>query len=119
MARNLKDAHIPKTFGPSGSRILQCCFIVTGATITVPEEQGCTVTRTGVGTYEIALGQIYKNINVSVTTIAASTAQLFLVTAADPASKVVTIKQVTAGGGTAVDTLTARIDVQIMARRSS
>jgi hypothetical protein len=119
MARNLKDKHVVKAYGPGGGVILSCSFSLVTTALTAIEEQGCTVSRTAAGTYVIALGSTYKAVNVALGTIAASTAQLFIVTAVDLAARTITIKQVTAGGGTAVDTLTARVDVQIFARTVS
>jgi hypothetical protein len=119
MARNLKNVFLPKAFGPGGGRILQCSFSVAAAVLTALEEQGCTVLRTGVGQYDITLPRVYKFAEVHVNPMAASTAQLFIVTNIDLPNRLITIKQVTAGGGTAVDTITARVDVMIFARTVS
>lgn len=119
MARNLKNTYLPKAFGPGGGRILTCSFSVVTTALTALEEQGCTVLRTAVGQYDITLPRIYKWVNVNICTIAASTAQIFIVTLVDLPNRLITIKQVTAGGGTAVDTITARVDVAIQSRSVS
>ena len=105
-----------RVYGPGGPELLTCSFSLVTSTLTAGEQQGCTVSRTTTGTYVIALGKVYKSVVVTYGVIAASTAQLFIITAIDLAAKTITVKQVTAGGGTAVDTLTARVDFQIIGR---
>lgn len=121
MATNLTTRNIPKLFGPGGGRILTCSFTTSGSTsgVTTNEAQGCTVARTGVGTFVVTLGASYKHVTVGMAVIAATTAQLFIVTAIDLAARTITLKQVTAGGGTAVDTLAARVDLVIVGRVNS
>lgn len=119
MARNLRNTNLIKAFGPGGGRLLSCSFSVAAAVLTALEEQGCTVSRTGVGQYDIALPRVYKWVEIALTPIAASTAQLFIVSSVDLPNRLIRINQVTAGGGTAVDTLTARVDVWIKARTVS
>lgn len=119
MARNSKNKNIAKVFGPGGGKWITCSFSLITTALTAIEEQGCTVSRTAAGTYVLDLLKTYKNITVTYGVIAASTAQLFVVTAIDLAARTVTLKQVTAGGGTAVDTLTARVDLIIFARENA
>jgi len=116
MASNTRNSNIPKVFGPGGAKIVTCSFSLVTTALTTVEAQGCSVSRTGVGTYVVQVRPGYKMLNVTMGVEAASTAQLFIVTSRDLAAGTVTIKQVTAGGGTAVDTLTARVDVQIVCR---
>jgi hypothetical protein len=119
MARNLKNVNLIKAFGPGGGRILSCSFSVAAAVLTALEEQGCTVLRTAVGQYDITLPRVYKWANVNICTVAATTAQVFVVTLVDLPNRLITIKQVTAGSGTAVDTVAARVDVAIQTRSVS
>ena len=119
MASNTRASAIPKAFGPGGAKIATCSFSLVTTALTTVEAQGCSVSRTGVGTYVIQLRPGYKMLNVTTGVEAQSTAQLFIVTGRDLTAGTVTIKQVTAGGGTAVDTITARVDVQIVCRTVS
>lgn len=119
MASNLRNAAVPKTFGPNGTQLPHCVFTTSGTTadVTTVEAQGCTVARFGVGTYVITLGKTYKNVTTTFSVLSTTTAQVFIKTAQTGNS--VTIKQVTAGGGTAVDTLVATVDVIMVARANS
>jgi hypothetical protein len=116
---NSKLTTIPKVYGPNSARMLVCSFGLVTTALTAGEQQGCTVSRTTTGTYVVDLLKVYKDVNVTMGVIAASTAQLFIITAVDLAAKTITIKQVTAGGSTAVDTITATINLQILARTNS
>ena len=121
MATNSQFSAPLDAYGPSGSKVLTVSFTTSGTTsdVTTHEAQGATVARTGVGTFVVTLGALYKHVTVGMSVQAATTAQLFIVTARDLTAKTITIKQVTAGGGTAVDTLAARIDLVIIGRLAS
>lgn len=119
MARYGKaQKQIPKQYGPSGGEILTCSFTTSGSTsdVTTNESAGCTVARTGAGTFVITMDRVYRHVTVGMSVQAATTAQVFLITARDLTAKTITITQVTAGGGTAVDTLAATVNVNIIAR---
>jgi hypothetical protein len=115
------SAYRIKNRGPADAEIVTCAFTTSGSTaaVTTNEAQGCSVARTGVGTFVVNLERVYKHVTVGMSVQAATTAQLFIVTARDLAAKTITIKQVTAGGGTAVDTLAARIDLVLVCRTQS
>lgn len=121
MASNLKSrGRGIKVYGsPSGAELLQCDFTTSGTTsdVTTNEAQGCTVARTGVGVFVVTLGRTYKAFTVGMSVQAATTAQLFVITARTTST--ITITQVTAGGSTAVDTLAARINLVIVGRTVS
>jgi hypothetical protein len=106
----------PRLKGPPGGEIVTASFSLVTTTLTAGECMGCTVARTGVGTYVVTLGRVYKAINIAWSIQAATTAQDFRITARDLAAKTITIKQMTAGTGTAVDTLTAQVDLIIVGR---
>jgi hypothetical protein len=108
-----------KFFGPGGVEVAQVDFTTSGSTadVTVNENQGATVARTGVGTFVVTLAKTYKTYNVTIGVQASTTAQQFLITARTATT--FTITQVTAASGTAVDTLAARINVQIIGRTVS
>lgn len=109
-----------RVYGPGGPELVTCKFTTSGTTsdVTTVEAQGCTVARTGVGVFVVTFGRTYKVIpNVTFSVQASTTAQLFIITAATTSA--VTITQVTAGGGTAVDTLAATINVQAVGRTNS
>lgn len=106
-------------FGPSGGEVVTCSFSLVTTALTAIEQAGCTVSRTTTGTYVVQLLGRYKHLTVGMSVQAASTAQLFIITARDLTAGTITIQQVTAGGGTAVDTLTARVDLVIVGRKNS
>jgi phosphotransferase system HPr-like phosphotransfer protein len=108
--------HLAKFFGPGGGHVATCSFTTSGTTadVTTNEAEGCTVARTGVGTFVVTMRNTYKHLTVGMSVQAATTAQLFLITA--KTGSTVTITQVTAGGSTAVDTLAATINLVIVAR---
>lgn len=111
------NAYRPKLRGPAGGEILTCSFSLSTSTLTKGECQGTDVSRSTTGTYVVAFAPGYfKKINVGMSVQAASTAQLFIITARDLAAGTLTLKQVTAGGGTAVDTITAQVDLVIVGR---
>lgn len=112
----------PSLKGPRDGEILSCSFSLVTTALTVVEAQGATPARTTTGTYVVTFDQGYKNVTVGMSVQAASTAQLFIVTGrtvVNGLTTAITISQVTAGGGTAVDTITARIDLVIVARKNS
>lgn len=99
--------------------ILVVDFTTSGTTsgVTTNEARGCSVARTGVGVFVVTLNRAYKHFSVGMSVQAATTAQLFIITARTAST--ITLTQVTAGGGTAVDTLAARINMTITARVNS
>ncbi len=106
-------------YGPGGVELLTCDFTTSGTTadVTTNEANGCTVARTGVGQFTVTFGRSYKSFQVGMSVQAATTAQLFKIGSRTTSSFV--IDQVTAGGGTAVDTLAARVNLVIHARTVS
>lgn len=123
MAQNTRArSRALKVYGPGAAELSQCDFTTSGGTgaVTVNEAQGCTVARTGVGTFVVTFGRAYKALTVTYGVQGSTTAQLLIQTAkslgsgSTPAS--VTFTQVTAGGSTAVDTLAMRVNVQAIGR---
>lgn len=121
MATNSRLKTIPKAYGTSGMDIMTCSFTTSGSTaaVTVLEQQGCTVSRTGVGAFTVVPGKVYKNLTVSIGVIGASTAQLHKIDSKSASGRSVVIGQVTAGSDTHVDTMVATIDVIIIGRSNS
>lgn len=109
---------VNKVFGPTRKDAI-VDFTTSGGTgaVTTNEAFGATVARTGVGVFTITLANSYKHSLVTMAVQAATTAQLFIVTSRT--ANTVVITQVTAGGGTAVDTLAARINVRISSREQA
>ncbi len=107
--------------GPSGAKLITLSFTTSGTTsdVTINEAQGATVARTGVGLFEVTLNASYKAVTVAMSVQAASTAQLFKLDSRNLTTGKIVIRQVTAGGNTAVDTLAARIDLVIVGRVAS
>src|ERR1700712_133753 len=99
MASQAPNRNTPKLIGPPGGDILSVSFTTSGTTadVTTNEAQGASVARTGVGVFVVTTSGTYKHLTVGMSVHAASTAQLFIVTAKTTSS--ITITQVTAGGG--------------------
>ncbi len=121
MARLSRNKNIPKAFGPGGGEFCTVSFTTSGSTtdVTTNESAGATVARTGVGTFVVTTDRVYKHVTVGMSVQAASTAQLFIITARNLANRTITLTQVTAGGGTAVDTLAATVNLIIFGRTVS
>lgn len=121
MARFSQNKNIPKAVGPGGAEVLSISFTTSGTTaaVTTNESAGGTIARTGVGVFVVTLDKVYKHLTVGMSVQAASTAQLFIITARSLSARTITITQVTAGGGTAVDTLAATVNLVIVGRMVS
>lgn len=120
MARYTKSQkQIPKMSGPSGGELLTCKFSVVTTALTALEEAGCTVARTGTGTYVVTLNKVYKSVtaNVIIQTAAGAETQSVWLTGSTTSS--LTLTQFTAGSSTAVDVLTFTAHIQIMCRSNS
>lgn len=120
MATNSLYKNIAKVFGPSGGEWMLVDFTTSGTTaaVTVNEQQGATVARTGVGTFVVTLGKVFKHVTVGMSVQASTTAQEFVITARDLTAKTITVTQVTAGSSTAVDTLAGRVNLIMFGRRN-
>lgn len=104
-----------KYIGPAPVETATIDFTTSGSTTapTTNQAYGCSVARTGVGVFVITLDRAYRLLLPTLSVQASTTAQLFIITA--KTTSTITVTQVTAGGGTAVDTLAGRICMHVAA----
>lgn len=119
MASQRHLSGVPKMAGPAGGRILTCKFSVAGAALTALEEMGCTVARSGVGTYVVTLNRAYKNVVANLTIQRAAGAMTQSVWITSSTTTTLTLTQFTSADGTPVDTLTFTAHLTIHGRANA
>lgn len=119
MASNSFAKNTLKLVGPPGGRALVCKFSVVTTALTALEEQGCTVARSGVGTYTITLPRTYKLVAYHLTLRRAAGAQTQSVWVTGETTSTLTLTQFTSADGTAVDTLTFTASLVLIVRENS
>lgn len=107
-------------YGPSPKNMVEGTFTTSGGTgaLTAVAGEGFTAARQSQGVFRVTYARVAKAARKVVFSVqGASTAQLFIITANTTAYTEFT--QVTAGGGTAVDTMVATVHFHAVERYTS